>query len=251
MPYTNAAYYLAKPLGIIGVELGARMERTALSVIEHRYVRTGEYEQKAVYHPQRYAPAYKDLQAYEKLATEYHVRHLERHGPPVFYKHVAKRVVELTQEVVASHGDGRDATCCVVIDITRMGRPAHTLILQAIRGASSAYANERAQIRTCSVTISGREGGATESEDVGYTVPRRDLVSQAVLLFEDDRLKIAQDLPLTRTLIEEFENFKPKEDPDEDLMGWRLAENDDLVLSVAISLWAAGRFLHNVDSIPA
>jgi hypothetical protein len=85
---------------------------------------------------------------------------------------------------------------------------------------------------------------------MGYLVPRRDLVSAGLLLFEQDQLKIAEGLDLAGTLTEEFTNFKPKPDPKDDLEGWRLAKNDDLVLSVAMSVWAAGRFLRKVDSAP-
>jgi hypothetical protein len=74
-------------------------------------------------------------------------------------------------------------------------------------------------------------------------------VSAALLLFESEGLKIAEGLQLAGTLTEEFTNFKPKPDPKDDLEGWRLAKNDDLVLSVAIAVWAAERFLRKKDSV--
>jgi hypothetical protein len=84
---------------------------------------------------------------------------------------------------------------------------------------------------------------------VGWLVPRRDLVFSALALFEGEQLKIAQGLDLTRTLTQEFTDFKPKA-PKEELEGWRLAKNDDLVLAVAMSVWAAERFLRKEGSIP-
>ena len=42
---------------------------------------------------------------------------------------------------------------------------------------------------------------------------------------------------------------KPKA-PKEELKGWRLAKKDDLVLAVAMSVWAAERFLGKEESVP-
>ena len=108
----------------------------------------------------------------------------------------------------------------------------------------------RSYAKPCPITVTGIAGGVSHSPDAGWLVPRRDLVSAALLLFESDQLKIAEGLSLAGTLTEEFTNFKPKPDPKDDLEGWRLAKNDDLVLSVAMSVWAAGRFLRKVDSLP-
>lgn len=85
---------------------------------------------------------------------------------------------------------------------------------------------------------------------MGWLVPRRDLVSAALLLFEQEQLKIAQALDLAQTLTEEFTDFKAKA-PKEELEGWRLAKNDDVVLAVAMSVWAAERFLRKEESVPA
>jgi hypothetical protein len=50
-------------------------------------------------------------------------------------------------------------------------------------------------------------------------VPRRDLVSAALVLFEMERLKIAESLELAKTLTEEFVDFKVKPDLKGDLEG--------------------------------
>jgi hypothetical protein len=66
-------------LPIVGVELGARMESTALSVVERAYVPRfpGEYFNKVTYdaHHRR-----ERLVASEKVMPQYRVRHLES-GP--------------------------------------------------------------------------------------------------------------------------------------------------------------------------
>jgi hypothetical protein len=220
------------PLPIVGVELGARMENTALSVTERVYLPTGE----------RFTASHHDhgrgrLQAREKVALEYHVRHLERCSPPVLYKGVAERVAELV---------GALGECVVTMDLTRTGRPIHTLIMGAVHEATK---DTRASVSQCPITVTGEHGAVSRSPDVGWLVPRRDLVSSALPLFEQEQLKIAQGLDLARTLTQEFTDFKPKA-PKEELEGWRLAKKDDLVLCVAMSVWAAERFLRKEESVP-
>jgi hypothetical protein len=222
------------PLLIVGVELGARMENTAISITERVYLPTGE----------RFTASYHDhchgrerLRAREKVALEYRVRHLERRSPPVRYKGVAQRVAELV---------GTVRECVVVMDLTRTGRPVHALIMGAVHEATK---DTRTSISQCPITVTGEHGAVSLSPDVGWLVPRRDLVSSALHLFEQEQLKIAEGLGLARTLTQEFTDFKPKA-PREELEGWRLAKNDDLVLCVAMSVWAAERFLLKEDSVP-
>ncbi len=219
-----------EPLPIVGVELGARMENTALSVTERVYVPTGERFNAMQYD---HRAGRQTLESREKVAIEYRVRHLERRIPPVRYKGVAERVAE----IVGTVGD-----CVVAMDLTRTGRPVHALIMAAIRKTG-------VSVKYCPLTVTGEFGAVSHSPDVGWLVPRRDLVSSALLLFEQEQLKIAEGLDLARTLTREFESFKPKA-PKEELEGWRLGRNDDLVLAIAASVWAAERFLRKEDSVP-
>ena len=144
-------------------------------------------------------------------------------------------------ELVGAVGD-----CVVAMDLTRTGRPVHSLIMKAIHGATK---DAGVSVRRCPVTVTGEFGAVSHSPDVGWLVPRRDLVSSALLLFEQEQLKIAEGLDLAGTLTREFEAFKPKA-PKEELEGWRLGAHDDLVLAVAMSIWAAERFLRKEDSVP-
>jgi hypothetical protein len=208
------------------------MENTAISVTERVYIPTGE----------RFTASHHDhgrerLRAREKVAVEYHVRHLERRSPPVRYKGVAQRVAELV---------GTVRECVVVMDLTRTGRPVHALIMGAVHEATK---DTHASVSQCPITVTGEHGAVSHSPDVGWLVPRRDLVSSALTLFEQEQLKIAEGLDLARTLTQEFTDFKPKA-PKEELEGWRLAKNDDLVLAVAMSVWVAERFLRKEGSVP-
>jgi hypothetical protein len=227
------------PLSIVGVELGARMENTAISVTERIWVPTGELFNKV---RRDYAGGYASgrgrLESREKVTVEYRVRHLERRSPPVLYKCIASRVAELVEAV---------GECVLVVDLTRTGQPVHALIMNSVREVTK---DTRTHVSQCSITVTGEYGAVSHSPDVWWLVPRRDLVSAALLLFESEQLKIAEGLDLAQTLTEEFTLFKPKA-PKEELEGWRLATNDDLVLAVAMSVWAAERFLRKEDSVPA
>jgi hypothetical protein len=229
-----------EPLPIVGVELGARMENTAISVMQRAYVPTGELFNKV---RRDYAGGYaigrSRLESREKVSVEYRVRHLERRSPPVLYNGIASRVAELVEAV---------GECVVVMDLTRTGRPVHALIMDAVHEVMKD--TRSLPVSQCPITVTGEYGAVGRSPHLGWLVPRRDLVSAALLLFESDKLKIAEALDLAEGLTREFTDFKPNA-PREELEGWRLGKDDDLVLAVAMSVWAAERFLRKRDSVPA
>jgi hypothetical protein len=127
-------------LPIVGVELGARMENTAISVTERVYLPTGERFTDVSYHDPE------SLRAREKVAVDYRVRLLERCSPPVLYKGVAERVAELV---------GALGECVVAMDLTRTGRPVHALIMGAVNEATK---DTWASISQCPITVTGSTG---------------------------------------------------------------------------------------------
>jgi hypothetical protein len=228
----------ADTVPIIGVSLGHRHEKTAISVVERPYVSTGEIF-NAVYYDGPYGRARFELR--EKVLAEYRLRHLERHGPPSRYSEVAQRIPEIVHEI----GDD----IILVVDNTATGRPAYSLILSEL---SAALKSTRIRFTQCPITVSGVAGGMSKSPDVGYLVPRRDLISATQIVFEKERLKIAADLELAGTLKDELSSFKQKPSkPSDDLEGWREGKDDDLVLAVASGIWACERFLRKEEFRPA
>jgi hypothetical protein len=219
------------------VELGSRMDSTAISVVERGYVSTGEPFNKTTYDHRGWA----NLVVTEKVAPEYRVRHLERRSPPVRYKGVASRVGEIVESV---------GTCLIVVDITATGRPIYSLISPVVEEVLERREDVDVMHLPMTVSGTGAASGVSRSPDAGFLVPRRDLVSAALLLFEQERIKIAADLDLAGTLTREFVDFKPRA-PKEELEGWRFEKNDDLVLSVSMAVWAAEKFLRKVSEAPA
>jgi hypothetical protein len=220
---------------IVGVSLGHRHEKTAISVTERTYIPTGEHFNAITYD----ARGQRGLNTRERLSLEYRVRHLERQ--PSRYKKVASRVSELVGRLEVWE-------IVLVLDITATGRPVYALIWEQLSGVLE---ESRTYATVCPITVSGIAGGVSRSPDVGYLVPRRDLISTTQILFDEGALKIAEGLELADTLRDELLAFKPKpnQKPD-DLEGWREGKDDDLVLAVATSVWAAERFLYKEESKP-
>jgi hypothetical protein len=89
------------------------------------------------------------------------------------------------------------------------------------------------------VTITA--GDSESREDGYYRVPKRNLVGVVQVLLQSQRLKIAENLPETPTLVSELQTFKVKiTSAANDVYGeWREGKHDDLVLAVALACWAS------------
>jgi hypothetical protein len=225
-------------LPIVGVSLGHRHEKSALSVTERTYVPTGRKFNALRYDRGRSRQVFESR---EEVSREYRVRHLERSGPPSRYSEVAARLSEIAREL---EGD-----FLLVVDVTATGRPVYSLIVgelaHALKGTGTRFKHGP-------ITVTSVAGGVSKSPDVGHLVPRRDLISASQILFDEGRLKIAERLSLAAILRDELLSFKPKAGKSgDDLEGWREGKDDDLVLAVATSVWAAERFLRREESVPA
>jgi len=74
-----------------------------------------------------------------------------------------------------------------------------------------------------------------------------------LVLFQNERLKIAAGLSMADALVGELLNFKVKIDPKtahDSYAAWREGDHDDLVLSVSLAAWWADRFGRFPDPIP-
>jgi hypothetical protein len=99
----------------------------------------------------------------------------------------------------------------------------------------------RANVRPIQIT-GGRQ--ATQNDRGGWNVPKRELVSVIQVLLGSGRLTIDPAVKLRGVLVEEFKNFKVKQDKDtghESYEAWRESAHDDCVLGCAIILWIAER----------
>jgi hypothetical protein len=94
-------------------------------------------------------------------------------------------------------------------------------------------------VRPRAITIHGGDG-VTDTDPWNMRVPKRDLASTLVAVFQTERLKIAAGLELAPVLATELLNFKVKvniQTGHDSYESWRESVHDDLVLSVAMGCW--------------
>jgi hypothetical protein len=74
-------------------------------------------------------------------------------------------------------------------------------------------------------------------------VPKRDLITGPLVLFQRGRLQISGQLPESETLVRELLNIRVKISlAAHDTYGaWREGEHDDLVFAAALACWHGGR----------
>jgi hypothetical protein len=114
----------------------------------------------------------------------------------------------------------------LAIDATGVGRPV-----------VDTFAEARLPTRLLPITITG--GHKVNSEAGGRLVPKRILVSTLQVALQNKRLRIAAKLPEAATLSKELQDFQLTftENANDTYEG-RKGSHDDLVLAVALALWA-------------
>ena len=79
----------------------------------------------------------------------------------------------------------------------------------------------------------------TRGDDGVWRLSRAQLAGTMTVHMQDETLRLSEKLPLTPTLVAEFENFKkrPPTDKPDDGEVWREGPGDDLVFAVGIAAW--------------
>ncbi len=150
---------------------------------------------------------------------QYHLRHIERLPLGTEYPAVVAYVATLmARNPLAGHAT-------LVVDATGVGRPVVDLL-------------RRANLALVAVTITG--GDTVQWEGSCVHVPKRDLVNALVVLYQSDRLKIAEGLPQAAALVQELLNFRVTINiatAHDTYEAWREGVHDDLVLATALAAW--------------
>jgi len=153
--------------------------------------------------------------------TQYAVRHLQRWPLGTQYPVIVREVGALLDTAPLSKRDTP-----LVIDLTGVGRAVGDLF-------------KSGGIRPRGITITGGDTANTEDSWL-LRVPKRELVSTLVALFQSGRLKIADGLAQAPVLIRELANFKVKINiatGNDTYEAWRESIHDDLVLAVGLATW--------------
>jgi hypothetical protein len=152
----------------------------------------------------------------------YDVRHIERFPLGTSYPAIVDATVAMFER--PELGDN----VFLVIDGTGVGRAPVDMF------------RDRIGKRAHPVTITSGDA-VSESEDGYIRVPKRDLVGVVQVLLQSKRLRFAQGLQLVSLLTKELTNFHVKIDLEtaHDSYGaWRAGQHDDLVLALALAVWA-------------
>ncbi|MFN7919905.1 MAG: hypothetical protein U0Q16_07400 [Bryobacteraceae bacterium] len=189
-----------------GVDLGQTQDYTAIAMVERREQTTDEH----------------DRVTWERvIVTDYLVRGVKRVPLGTPYPDV---VLEIAR--VAAMASPRNVT--LVVDATGVGAPVVDMIRQAISG-----------VRVVPVVFTA---GSTARNDGGvHKVPKKDLVHGLMVLFQDGRLRIAQDTGAYAILTNELKNLRVKISAEAHVgyEAWREGQHDDLVFALALACWRA------------
>src|SRR5215216_2314625 len=126
--------------------------------------------------------------------TRYDVRHLERMPLGTSYPDVVKQV---SQRVHALRE--LDASITLVVDQTGVGRP----VVDLLRDAALPCRLVPIMI-TGGQTVTQTEEQVGWVKEIGFHVPKRDLVGVLAVLFQSERMRIARDLPAAQLLVQEL-----------------------------------------------
>lgn len=179
--------------------------------------------------------------AREHLQREVKQQPLER---PRYYCNIAERFergtpyTTLVDNVSKLFEDPKFAGQTLVVDGTGVGRPVVDLFRKA-----------KIKCRLLPVTITA--GGASAAlgqvkiDEFGYWhVPKKELVGGVQVLLGTSRLEVAPRLTHAATLVRELKNFSYKinaQTAHVSLESWREKDHDDLVLALALAIWAGER----------
>ncbi len=159
---------------------------------------------------------------------EFRVMDLYRWQLRTPYPEIVSDVVRWTNQPELSKNVSQQPT--LAIDQTGVGAPVADL-----------FRREKIEAKLTSITITS--GDSVTSGFNSIRVPKRELCSTVAVALERDCLKFTKKHPLTETLKAELENFKARiTAAGNDAYGagddWRIGNNDDLVLGLALALWS-------------
>lgn len=188
---------------LVGVDVGLMAQPTAIAILEQESLHEG---------------------GHDISCTAMRLRHLERLEADAGFPELATRVHEhLVALADKEQGDATD----VLIDITGTGTAVVDLLKQR-------------DIDPIPVIITHGVGDG-KIDSGTWRLAKSQMVTNLQVLFQTDKLKVAKELPLVSTFVEELQNFKPKQQTlrPEDGEAWREGQFDDLVFAAGIVAWWA------------
>jgi len=154
-------------------------------------------------------------------STRYAFRYLERLPLGTPYPDVVEHVRDLVRRP-----ELQGAT--LIVDATGVGKPVLDMFKRA-----------KLPCRIVPVTITGGDRQSPEGEH--WRVPKRDLITGLMVLFQAEAIDICGQLRDADALVRELGGMRVKItlDGNDKYGAWREGEHDDLVLAAALACWRA------------
>lgn len=199
-----------------GLDLGQAQDYTALTAIEKKLIKNDITMDYLNTLPDK---------TVEGGGKEYHLRHVERFALGTTYPAIVSKLQDRINAI------NLEDKYMVVVDATGVGRPVVDLM-------------RKNNIRCVPVSFTAGEKENFDEVFGGWRVPKRILVSNLQVLFQNGQLKMAASLPHINVLTKELMNLKVKVTAakNDTYEAWREGDHDDLVFSLAMAAWYAVRF---------
>lgn len=195
--------YIRDPQIFVGLDLGQVHDPTAIAILERTDVVLERSPVTFAYNTE----------------TRHAIRYLERVALGTPYPDVVEHVRDLVRRPELN-----GAT--LILDATGVGKPVLDMFRQA-----------KLPCRIVPVTITGGDRQTSEFEH--WRVPKRDLITGLMVLFQNEKLQICGHLAEAETLVRELGGMRVKIslDGNDKYGAWREGEHDDLVLAAALACW--------------
>lgn len=192
----------------VGVDLGQSFDPTAIAICERINGKPW--------------PGYEDLKPPE---PEYNIRHLERLPLGIPYPAQVAHVIGLLSRAPLSTTETR-----TYIDHTGVGRP----VFDMFRGAHIK------RLYGVTITAGNEVTRVNDGWDVGWHVPKLELISRVQALLHSGQLAIDETLADAKALVSELQNFRGTFTTAGNLIfNARSGAHDDLVLALAMAIFGA------------
>jgi hypothetical protein len=165
--------------------------------------------------------------------TRYLIRHLLRYPLGTSYPAIVTSVTELMRRI---------GECVLIVDQTGVGAPV-TDMFRSTGVSPISISITSGNIASFSPAENALDPAEKLNHLTRWSVPKRDLVSSLAVALQRGQLRIAQGLPEADQLVHELMNFRVRiSDAGHDsYSSWRERDHDDLVLSIAMGVFAATR----------
>jgi hypothetical protein len=161
------------------------------------------------------------------IKTSWACRLIERLPLGTLYQTICDRVYTISDKLPGhTH---------LLVDATGVGRP----VIEMMRST---------KLNPIGIIITG--GKETTQTDIGWNVPKQDLVSSLMILYQTGQIKVAAGLELAPVLVREMMSFTAKVSPkgNASYEAHRANEHDDIVLAMAQAAWYVRKYFPATES---